>query len=98
MEIQRKEALLETLRERMKEAEEKARTLKLSFENLGGIIKIILCLTFSSIVHSWFYFHLIYPRYELSEGEIEAFQKAEEELTQIEKEINNAEAVYLLFH
>ncbi|XWS36962.1 hypothetical protein CRYUN_Cryun19dG0002600 [Craigia yunnanensis] len=64
MEIQGKEALLETLRERMKEAEEKARTLKLSFENLG----------------------------ESTKGEIEAFQKAEEELTEIEKEINNAEA------
>ncbi|XWS51588.1 hypothetical protein CRYUN_Cryun12cG0189600 [Craigia yunnanensis] len=64
MEIQGKEALLETLRLRMKAAEEKARTLKLSFENLGESTKM----------------------------EIEAFQKAEEELTQIEKEINNAEA------
>ncbi|XP_022771788.1 structural maintenance of chromosomes protein 6B-like isoform X2 [Durio zibethinus] len=64
MEIQGKEALLETLRERMKEAEEKATTLKLSLENLG----------------------------ESTKGEIEAFQKAEEELTEIEKEINHAEA------
>lgn len=44
MEIQGKEAHLETLRARMKEAEEKARTLKLSFENLGGIITKLLCL------------------------------------------------------
>ncbi|XVE63875.1 hypothetical protein DITRI_Ditri07aG0056600 [Diplodiscus trichospermus] len=64
MEIQGKEALLEMLRERMKRAEEKATTLKLSFENLG----------------------------ESTKGEIEAFQKAEEELTEIEKEINNAAA------
>lgn len=39
MEIQGKEAHLETLRARMKEAEEKARTLKLSFENLGESAK-----------------------------------------------------------
>ncbi|XVF11208.1 hypothetical protein REPUB_Repub08aG0006200 [Reevesia pubescens] len=64
LEIQKKEAFLERLRERMNEAEQKARTLKLSFEDLG----------------------------ESTKGEIEAFQKAEEELTEIEKEINNAEA------
>ncbi|EOY22856.1 Structural maintenance of chromosomes 6A, putative isoform 4 [Theobroma cacao] len=65
MEIQQKEALLETLRERMIEAEAKARTLKLSFEDLG----------------------------ESTKGEIVAFQKAEEELTEIEKEINAAQAM-----
>ncbi|MBA0593172.1 hypothetical protein Gorai_010129, partial [Gossypium raimondii] len=64
MVINKKEALLETLKDRINEAEEKARTLKLSFEDLG----------------------------ESTKGEVEAFQKAEEELTEIEKEIHNAEA------
>ncbi|TYG42174.1 hypothetical protein ES288_D12G236600v1 [Gossypium darwinii] len=64
MVIKKKEALLETLKDRINEAEEKARTLKLSFEDLG----------------------------ESTKGEVEAFQKAEEELTEIEKEIHNAEA------
>lgn len=43
MAIKKKEALLKTLKERFNEAEEKARTLKLSFEDLGGIISMILC-------------------------------------------------------
>ncbi|TYH97195.1 hypothetical protein ES332_A12G227700v1 [Gossypium tomentosum] len=64
MVIKKKEALLEALKDRINEAEEKARTLKLSFEDLG----------------------------ESTKGEVEAFQKAEEELTEIEKEIHNAEA------
>ncbi|MBA0718479.1 hypothetical protein Golax_006226, partial [Gossypium laxum] len=64
MVIKKKEALLETLKDKINEAEEKARTLKLSFEDLG----------------------------ESTKGEVEAFQKAEEELTEIEKEIHNAEA------
>ncbi|KAA3460430.1 structural maintenance of chromosomes protein 6B-like [Gossypium australe] len=64
MVIKKKESLLETLKDRINEAEEKARTLKLSFEDLG----------------------------ESTKGEVEAFQKAEEELTEIEKEIHNAEA------
>ncbi|KAL4347631.1 hypothetical protein GQ457_17G019180 [Hibiscus cannabinus] len=62
--VKKKEALLETLKERINAAEEKARTLKLSFEDFG----------------------------ESTKGEVEAFQKAEEELTEIEKERTNAEA------
>ncbi|GMJ05949.1 structural maintenance of chromosomes 6A [Hibiscus trionum] len=62
--IEKKEALLEALKERINAAEEKARTLKLSFEDFG----------------------------ESTKGEVEAFQKAEEELTEIEKERTNAEA------
>ncbi|KAE8720187.1 Structural maintenance of chromosomes protein 6B [Hibiscus syriacus] len=62
--IKKKEALLETLKGRINAAEEKARTLRLSFEDFG----------------------------ESTKGEVEAFQKAEEELTEIEKERNNAEA------
>ncbi|KAK8489067.1 hypothetical protein V6N13_029095 [Hibiscus sabdariffa] len=62
--VKKKEALLEKLKERINAAEEKARTLKLSFEDFG----------------------------ESTKGEVEAFQKAEEELTEIEKERTNAEA------
>ncbi|KAK8483858.1 hypothetical protein V6N13_076774 [Hibiscus sabdariffa] len=61
--VKKKEALLETLKERINAAEEKARTLKLSFEDFG----------------------------ESTKGEVEAFQKAEEELTELEKERTNAE-------
>lgn len=82
---------------RLNEAETKASELKISFENLCGMLMFFLA-TLILGIFTCVQFHVLLfpcPKIESAKAEIDAFEEADRELTLIEEDLRSAEAVKL---
>lgn len=91
-EILGKEALLAELQNRVDEAGTKAKDLKMSFENLCGILFLSLTVVLNIRGYLMPYFQL--SNVESAKSEIDALEEAEKALIIIEGELNEAERVH----